>query len=81
MATIYPPYSPVPRDPVDHRYAISFDAEKTSTDGDAAIFFEEYGFVVIRNIFTNEECANTRDAMWSIIEKSHKGFDRLDLNS
>lgn len=81
MATIYPPYSPVPRDPVDHRYVISFDAEKTSTDGDAAFFFEEYGFVVIRNIFTNEECANTRDAMWSIIEKSHKGFDRLDLNS
>jgi hypothetical protein len=76
MAAVYPPSSPIPRDPDDNRYVISFDAEKSLTNGDAAYFFEEYGFVVIRNVFTNEECANTRDAMWIIIEKSHKGFDR-----
>jgi hypothetical protein len=76
MAAAYPPSSPIPRDLDDERYLISFDAEKSLTDGDAAYFFEEYGFVVIRNVFTNDECENTKDAMWSIIEKSHKGFDR-----
>lgn len=76
MAAEYPPLSPVPHDPDDNRYVISFDAKNSLTDGNAAYFFEEYGFVVIRNVFTIEECKNTRDAMWSIVEKSHKGFDR-----
>lgn len=76
MASVHPSYWQVPRDPDDERYAVSFDAAKPITDGDAARFFEDYGFVVVRNVFTNEECHNTRDAMWGIIENNHKGFNR-----
>ena len=31
-------------------------------------FFEDYGFVVIRDVLTREECEATIDEMWTYIE-------------
>ena len=31
-------------------------------------FFEDYGFVVIRDVLTEEECEATIDEMWTYIE-------------
>lgn len=44
-------------------------------------FFHEYGFVVVRDMFSKDECATTRDAMWSVVETSNKGFDRDDVHT
>ena len=35
-------------------------------------FFDTYGFCVIRNVFSKEDCTATRDAMWTILESSMK---------
>ncbi len=45
---------------------------------DAKVFYDNYGFVVFRNVFTAEECERTRSAMWSIIEEGNPGVNGSD---
>lgn len=48
---------------------------------EAAAFFHEWGFIVFRDIFTADECAATRDAMWSVVENAHPGLLRQDAST
>ena len=42
-------------------------------------FFNEYGFVVIDNILTKDQCSDSIDDMWNYIEKFTKTVDRNDI--
>lgn len=68
----------IPMDAEDSRYCLSFD---TSNKKAAIDFFEEYGFVVFRNIFSADQCESSREAMWNIIETSYPGLIRNDPKS
>lgn len=70
----------LPLDEHDSRYTKSFAAgAENSTE--MLKFFREYGFVVIRDVFTATECDNTRQAMWSILESSNPGFKHDDQST
>ena len=71
-----PAYWPLPRDPEDSRYIFSFDEHEPKAN--AVAFFEENGFVVLRNVFDEKQCEHTRDAMWKIVENANPGFLRDD---
>jgi len=58
----------LPRDPDEAIYVKSFDSRNREEIHEASSFLREWGFVVLSNVFTAEECSETRDAMWSIIE-------------
>ena len=76
MTSFLPEYCVLPRDPIDPRFVLSFNVQSEHYLEDAIQFFEEYGFVVFRNIFTDEQCSETREAMWRIIEDANPGFIR-----
>lgn len=63
------PFIEVPRDDDDNRYAKSFDINNDNDVSNATEFMKEYGYVVMRNVYTSQECDETRDEMWSIVEK------------
>mmetsp|Transcript_10785 Transcript_10785/g.17704 ORF Transcript_10785/g.17704 Transcript_10785/m.17704 type:complete len:596 (-) Transcript_10785:40-1827(-) len=66
----------LPRDDNDPRYVKSFSTSSAIDLNEAARFFESYGFVVFREVYSPEECEETRSCMWDIIEKGSPGFDR-----
>ena len=57
----------------DPRYIKSFQITELES---AKAFFDEYGFVVWREIYSSEECQASRDAMWQILEETNPGLDR-----
>ena len=59
-------------DSEDHRYIKSFTVLELET---AKAFFDEYGFVVWRGIYTSEECRVSREAMWRVIENANPGLE------
>ena len=67
----------VPRDEEDERYVKDFAVE--DEEGFRA-FFERFGFVVIRNVLTPEECANTLNDLYDIIETGSQ-FRRDDVTT
>jgi hypothetical protein len=70
----------LPLDEKDSRYTRSFTAgAENSTE--MLSFFREYGFVVIRDVFTAAECSSTRQAMWLILESSNPGFKHDDQST
>ena len=71
----------IPRDDVDPRYVKSFTLLRGEDAHFAKEFFEDFGFVVFRGIFSDQECEETRNAMWNIIEKTSPGFDRNESQS
>jgi hypothetical protein len=66
----------VPRDPEDKRYSVSFDHRTAAQQ--VLEFFETFGFVVWREIFTAEECVRTRNAMWDGLTQLCPGLDADD---
>ena len=44
-------------------------------------FFEEYGFVVIANVFTSEQCEETISDIWNVIESFYDGEVDADHSS
>lgn len=44
-------------------------------------FYQEYGFVVISNIFNATECEASRSAMWDVLEKENPSLDRSNPHS
>ena len=77
MVTSLPAKCTLPNDPDDDRYTLSFDVKNSDREiADAACFFATFGFVVIKGVFDDSDCEQTRDTMWSIIERNHEGFDR-----
>lgn len=74
-------YNSIQRDLTNPEYVVSFDVQSCiEWDGEGLSYFQENGFIVIRNVFTETECEISRDAMWGIIEDSHQGFQRLVLS-
>lgn len=68
------PAMAIPRDPVDSNFVLSFEP----SDPSSKQFFDHFGFVVFRNVYTPEECERTRSAMWNIVEEKNPGFNHLD---
>jgi hypothetical protein len=61
---------PIPRDCDDENYIVSFDVSEVE---ESKLFFDKYGFVVFRNVFSAEECLDSRNAMWETVEGSNPG--------
>lgn len=81
----YPPPCDIPRDPVDPRYSLSFDAlslfcetKSTSTHQAALDFFNEYGYVVFSNVLSLSECEATETEIWEHLEEKISGLHRCD---
>lgn len=77
----FPEYLEIPRDPDDYRYTYSFDTISADTLSDVKDFFDEYGFVVLRNVLMEDDCASTLDSVWKTLESEVIGFDRDDFST
>jgi hypothetical protein len=66
------PFQPlaIPRD--SEGYVKSFTLSSYDGPGaeEARAFFKQYGFVVVANVFTPEQCATTISDIWDVIESS-----------
>eukprot|EP00605_Chrysophyceae_sp_TOSAG23-4_P001664 GSChrysophyteH1.ASY1.ANO1.1826.1 assembled CDS len=49
-----------------------------STEREIKDFFDKYGFVVLRDVFTDEDVEATQAAMWRIVEEANPGLHRHD---
>jgi hypothetical protein len=73
-------FGSIPCDEEDGCYTKSFPVCSEENTG-MLDFFREYGFVVVRDVFTAQECSDTRQAMWSILESSNPGFIHDDQST
>lgn len=55
----------LPLDPDDNRYVQSFLLEEK---GAYVEFFKKYGFVVVRDVLTGDECKQSIDDIWTYLE-------------
>lgn len=67
----------VPRDNEDERFVKCFTPDQIGNK-EFAQFFDQYGFVVVRDALSADECTKTLDEMFRHLEKNHPGFDRSD---
>ena len=72
----YPPEADVPLD--EKGFAVAFSVDDV---GQAAAFFDEWGYVVFCDILSGDECDRTVDEIWDQLESTHDGLDRHDLRS
>lgn len=68
----------LPRDENDYRFIKSFKVDQTR---EWLQFFDEFGFVVISDALTEEECRLTKSEMFDLIEKQFPLFDRNDCST
>lgn len=61
-------YTEIPLDEKDARYCRSFSVDESTSDT-VQDFFEEYGFVVFRDVISTYECSQTIDSIWDHFEK------------
>jgi hypothetical protein len=66
-ATTFQPPS-IPRDSEGYVKSFTLSSYDCPEAKEACAFFEQYGFVVIANVFTPEQCAATISDIWNIIE-------------
>eukprot|EP01006_Ploeotia_vitrea_P006653 TRINITY_DN14264_c0_g1_i1.p1 TRINITY_DN14264_c0_g1~~TRINITY_DN14264_c0_g1_i1.p1 ORF type:complete len:407 (-),score=42.61 TRINITY_DN14264_c0_g1_i1:41-1210(-) len=65
----------IPRDESDPQYTVCF----TKDQPDAILdFFREWGFVVLRDALTQEDCDATANDLHNILERGAPGWDRND---
>eukprot|EP00117_Sycon_ciliatum_P035389 scpid72172/ scgid26841/ len=65
-STVYAiPRIDIPLDESDKRYAKCFTSDQTT---ELSEFFREYGFVVIRDVLTEDECRASIDELWTFLE-------------
>lgn len=78
-----PKIDKLPECEFDPKYTFSFDCSDLSIIPEREIrdFFDEYGFVVLRNVFTKEDCQKTRNAMWEILESGNPQLKRDDYKT
>ena len=79
VPSVFPyPVVDIPMDPEDADYAQSFDATSLLFDEDSSgemrRFFDEYGYIVFRNVLDEQQVEKTKDAMWEIIENINPGI-------
>jgi hypothetical protein len=65
----------VPKDPAG--FTVAFDVAQEAEIQD---FFNKFGFVVVRDVLTQEACNNTLDEIYSILENGTK-FKRNDVGT
>ncbi|CAJ1329084.1 unnamed protein product, partial [Effrenium voratum] len=70
----YPELVALPRCPEDARYVQSFGLD----DAQAVDFFQEYGFVVFRDVLDAQECEATVAEIWASLEERTPGLRRQD---
>jgi len=84
-----PPFMKIPRDEEDTRFTKSFKVPPIATDGKAygdetqnfvelLEFFDTFGFVVFRDVCSDDECERLKSDMWGFIEETFPGFSRHD---
>jgi len=67
----------VERDEQDPSYIKSFDLSLPNAEQEILSFFDEFGFVVVRNVLTEQQCNNTTNDLFSTIESlSGSKFNR-----
>jgi len=72
----YPTPTEIPRDPTDPRFTISFTLDEVEAAKD---FFNEWGFLVYRDILSPSECDATVSEIWDYLEEAHHpNLSRLD---
>jgi hypothetical protein len=59
---------PVPRDSEGYVKAFTLSNCDHPEVREASEFFDEFGFVVIANVFTSEQCVDTISDIWNVIE-------------
>eukprot|EP00731_Ephydatia_muelleri_P006990 Em0003g1238a len=68
------PYDPVrvdmPMDPEEPCYSLSFSKDQVNEYRE---FFDKYGYVVVQDVLSSDQCLATIDDMWSYIET--KGYN------
>jgi hypothetical protein len=70
------------KDELNPVYSHSFDISTSIHALENALkYFNEYGYVVISNVFDSNECTNTRQAMWEILESSNPEFKHEDQST
>ncbi|RYY81342.1 hypothetical protein EON63_15630 [archaeon] len=67
----------LPKCPEDERYTQSFNLDMDPPE-DIQAFFHQYGFVVMRDVYSASDCEASRGAIWEILEKQNEGLDRAD---
>lgn len=55
-----------PREPTDNRFVQSFSLQELE-DGEYLTFFDEYGFVVIRDVLNSQEIESAIQDIWNVI--------------
>ena len=68
---------PVPRDTEGYVKAFTLSHCDHQEVHEAREFFDKFGFVVIANVFTTEQCADTISDIWNVIES----FAQLSLRN
>lgn len=71
----------LPRDETDTTYVKAFECRDAGGLDLAVQFFNHFGFVVISSVFSAEECAATRNAMWEILEAANPEFRHYDYST
>ena len=65
--TLFQPLT-IPRDSEGYVKSFTLSSYDCPEAEEARAFFKEYGFVVIANVFTPEQCATTISDIWDVIE-------------
>lgn len=78
-----PKLATLPCDPENPQYARSFDARglqllESPSRHEMKRFFDQYGYVIVSNLYSSEECSASRDAMWQVVESTNPGMSRDD---
>ncbi len=60
----------IPRDSEGYVKSFTLSSYDCPEAKEARAFFQEYGFVVIANVFTPEQCEETISDIWNVIESS-----------
>lgn len=66
---------PHPWDPNDPNFIQSFSVDQVGNN-ESLIFLNNFGFIVVKDILSGEECQKTIDEMFDYLETAHSGFER-----
>ncbi|CAF2269026.1 unnamed protein product [Rotaria magnacalcarata] len=82
MATTTEKFQPptVPRDSEGFVKSFNLSSYDCPEADDACAFFDQYGFVVIANVFTPKQCAETISDIWNVVESFAEQSIRNDEN-
>ena len=50
--------------------------QDTEEEARARVFFDQFGFVVFRDVIDSSSCENSQQEIWKFLEKKHAGFQR-----